>query len=377
MTTLIVVQDIVWDGAVARGGHTMFVLQWLVGLERTGRRVVFVDVVDDPAKVGESSLRAFGDVIEKWWRPEQTALIVKPSLDSLYGLDRAQLDRAAQQADALITIGIPGTREPIEPLRKIRPRILVEQDPGYTHLWALSCDPRDLFGEQDCYFTVGGNVGAERCSLPTAGIRWRSTWNPVVMDWWPEAEDARDCFTTIAGWWGQGYLEFSGRILGPKAEEFRKFLDLPQRVGESLEIVLEINPDDPDIALLRQCGWQLRSPASVARPEAYRDYVRTSFGEFSCAKGGYVGTRCGWFSDRSACYLASGRPVILQATGFEDLLPTGRGLFAVSTVEEAVEAMQAVRRDYRLHSAAAKAIAREHFAADRVVARLLAEAGVD
>src|SRR5262249_38177037 len=123
-------------------------------------------------------------------------------------------------------------------------------------------------------------------------------------------------------------------------------------------------------------GWHIENPKVVSTPAGYRSYIESSLGEFSCAKGGYVGTCCGWFSDRSVCYLAAGRPVILQSTGFEDLLPTGKGLFAVRTVEEAAEAVKVVRRDYASHSAAARAIAQEHFDSDRLLRRLLAEAGI-
>src|SRR5262249_37768651 len=150
---------------------------------------------------------------------------------------------------------------------------------------------------------------------------------------------------------------FDGQMLGPKAEEFRKFLTLPGQAGEPLEIALNIDPNDPDLALLREHGWHIENPKVVASPALYKDYVESSLGEFSCAKGGYVGTRCGWFSDRSACYLAAGRPVVLQSTGFEDVLPTGRGLFAVPTAAEAAEAVRAIRRDFALHCRAARALA--------------------
>src|SRR5206468_9253414 len=129
--------------------------------------------------------------------------------------------------------------------------------------------------------------------------------------------------------------------------------------------------EDPDRALLRDHGWRIEGPQAVGTPALYRDYVAGSAGEFSCVKGGYAGTRGGWFSDRSACYLAAGRPVVLQATGFADLLPTGKGLFSVATPEEAAEAIRAIRRDPRLHSEAARRIARDHFAAERVVPSLL------
>jgi hypothetical protein len=254
---------------------------------------------------------------------------------------------------------------------------LIEQDPGYTHLWAAGGDPRDLFGEHDVYYTVGGNIGTPRCSVPTLGVGWQPIWNPVVLDWWSTDQFVRrDCFTTIADWRAYGYLEFEGRILGPKAAEFRKFIDLPRLAGEGLELTLTIDPDDPDLASLRGHGWRVESPEAVSTPGRYREYVAASVGEFSCVKGGYAGTRCGWFSDRSACFLAAGRPVVLQATGFEDLLPTGKGLFAVATVAEAAEAIRAIRRDYRLHAAAARELARGQFGSDGIVGRLMQEAGV-
>ena len=120
----------------------------------------------------------------------------------------------------------------------------------------------------------------------------------------------------------------------------------------------------------------LESAEVVAEPNGYRDYITGSAGEFTCVKGVYAGTRCGWFSDRSACYLAAGRPVVMQATGFEDLLPTGRGLFAVNNAEEAAEAIKAIRADYHAHSAAARRIAEEHFDSGRIATRVLEEAGI-
>jgi hypothetical protein len=199
----------------------------------------------------------------------------------------------------------------------------------------------------------------------------------VLLDWWSAPHPVtRDRFTTVADWRSYGYLEYQGAILGPKAEEFRRFLDLPRQAEEPIEIALNIDPEDSDLALLRTHGWQIENPEVVATPECYRDYVAGSFGEFSCVKGGYAGTRCGWFSDRSACYLAAGRPVVLQATGFEDLLPTGTGLFAVTCAEEAADAIRAIRRDYTHHARAAQAIAREYLDARQIHRRLLAEVGI-
>jgi hypothetical protein len=378
MATLIVVEDLAAPASVGRGGHAMYVLQWLHGLERLGHRVLFVEFLkSDPGEERAAVADYFAATVEAWWHPGQAALLVEGTGESLYGLNSADVARVAREADGLLTLAAHYRREPYPLVGHIRPRILLETDPGYTHLWAAGGDAADIFGEHDLYFTVGGNIGTPRCKLPTVGLRWRPIWNPVVLDWWsPGGPLTRDRFTTVADWRSYGYLEFEGQVLGPKAEEFRKFLDLPALAGESLEIALAIDPEDPDLADLRRHGWVIENPQVAATPALYRDYVAGSAGEFSCVKGGYAGTHGGWFSDRSACYLAAGRPVVLQATGFEHLLPTGQGLFAVTTAEEAGEVIRAIRRDYALHSSAARSLAEEHFDSDRIVRRLLAEAGL-
>ena len=139
--------------------------------------------------------------------------------------------------------------------------------------------------------------------------------------------------------------------------------------------MLSADPSDPDIAQFRTQGWQIRHPSVISTPEQYQGYVLDAGGEFSCTKGGYAGTRCGWFSDRSACFLAAGRPVVLQSTGFEDVLPTGEGLFAFKTLEEAVDAIHAIRRDYERHARAAQRVARDHLDASRIAHQLLGALG--
>jgi hypothetical protein len=378
MSRVIVIGDFVWDGTIGRGGHTMCMLEWLRGLERLGHEVLFLDLVrSDFQEHRERVSHAFGEVIQKWWHANLTSLMVASTFDSLYGLDAGAVSRFAEESAVLIAVGVPASREPFPLTVNVRPRILIDHDPVYTQSWVTTGDPLDIFGDQDLYFTVGGNIGSPRCSVPTFGISWRPIWNPIVLDWWwPQQETTNDRFTTVADWYSQGYIAFGDRVLGPKVEEFRKFLELPRLIGKEIEVVLTINPDDPDIDKLTSLGWRIRHPDTVRTPEMYCDYIRSSRGEFSCAKGGYAATRCGWFSDRSQAYLAAGRPTILQATGFEDLLPTGKGLFAFTTVDEVVGAINAVIADYALHSAAARQIALEHFDSDKILRRLLADAGV-
>jgi hypothetical protein len=296
---------------------------------------------------------------------------------SFAGLSRGEVISYAARADAVISLAAHYRREPWPLLEAVRPRILIEQDPGYTHIWAADGDPAEIFGEPDFLFTVGANVGTPRSPIPSCGLEWRPLWPPVVLDWWAApAPILRDRFTTVGAWRDYGYLELGGQTFGPKVEEFSKFIELPRLAGEELELTLAIDEDDPDRDRLRAHGWRLEEPPLVGTPDRFREYVTGSLGEFSCAKGGYVGTRSGWFSDRSACYLAAGRPVVLQSTGFEDIMPVGEGVFAVSNVDEATAAIAAVRGDYERHRRAARALAEEFFSAETLMARMLEQSGL-
>jgi len=375
MARLVVVEDLVGPSVAGRGGHAMLVLQVLEGLRRLGHEVLFVEYLDAPPS--SAALASFGSLMAEWWDPERAALLDAGTGDGLAGATAAEVAAFARRADGLVTLAAHYRREPWPWLSEVRPRILMEQDPGYTHLWAQEGDPRDVFGEHDVYFTVGLNVGTPRSALPALGIDWRPLAPPVVLDWWAtDARLTRDRLTTIGAWRDYGYLEFDGRVLGPKVDEWEHFLDLPRRAGEALELALAIDPEDPDRERLEAHDWILEDPGIVATPRTYRDYVAGSLGEFSCAKGGYVGTRSGWFSDRSACYLAAGRPVVLQATGFEDTLPTGEGLFAVHDVDEAAAALAAIRAEPERHRRAACRVAREHLDAEGLMATMLEQSGL-
>jgi hypothetical protein len=199
---------------------------------------------------------------------------------------------------------------------------------------------------------------------------------PVVLSDWPVAEHiVWDAFTTVANWRGYGTLEHEGVRYGQKAHSLRRFLDLPGRTGERFALALAIHPgEERDLRALREHGWELLDPVAVAgTPNAYRAFVAGSKGELGIAKEGYVVSRSGWFSDRSACYLACGRPVLAQDTGFGEALPTGAGLFAFADTEGAAGAIEALRSDYGRHARAARAIAEEFLDSDRVLSRLLRE----
>jgi hypothetical protein len=371
---LIVVEDLAASSVIGRGGHALWVMEMLRGLSRLGHQVLFVEFLSDPPDARQ--LTWFNSVIGSYWRIEDSALLVGPGWHSMAGADADQVAAAGQCADAVITLSAHYTKEPWPLIDQVRPRILWEQDPGYTHLWAVGGDPVDVFGEHDFYFTVGGSIGSPGCHVPLHGIDWMPAYNPVVLDMWRPVTPPGERLGTVAGWRDYGWLEFEGSLYGPKAEEFRKFLPLPALIGEPLEIVTDLDPDDPERHELEEHGWLVLPSSRVQGPAEFQRYVRGSAGEFSCAKGGYVGTRGGWFSQRSSDYLAAGRPVIAQATGFEDLLPTGAGLFAVRDVDEAAAAIGTVRRDPVRHASAALELAKEYFDSDKVLRSVLERSGV-
>lgn len=371
MARLIAIEDLVGPSVAGRGGHAMHVLQILEGLRRLGHEVLFLEFLEEPPAA--EALPAFGTLL----RNRPGALLDASTGRSLAGLSHEAVATFAQRADAVISLAAHYRGEPWPWLEDVRPRILIEQDPGYTHMWAVDGEPREIFGEHDVHFTVGANVGTARSTIPTCGISWKALWPPVVLDWWAGAAPVeRDRFTTIGSWRDYGYLELDGQTFGPKVEEFVKFIDLPQEAGEELELTLAIDPEDPDRELLLGHGWRLEDPSLVKTPNRFRRYVAGSLAEFSCAKGGYVGTRSGWFSDRSACYLAAGRPVVLQSTGFEAVLPVGTGVFAVHDVAEAAAAIAEIRGDYDRQARAARELAREFFDAERLMAAMLEQSGL-
>jgi hypothetical protein len=363
---------IVWPWTtIGRGGHVSYVMQWLHGLARLGHDVLLVDEGSDDDPGLASRWRG---VISRSWSLDRAVLVSGETV--LCGLDVGSARQFLADADALIVLGVR-TSYSLPLLERIRPRVLVDQDPGYTHMWATAATPESVYGSFDRYFTVGLNVGTPRSPLPSFGVEWHPLPPPVVLDWWggESPGPARSVFTTVSSW-GADYYEYAGRLWGPKCEELKKFSALPEKTGRQFEVALALDPEHPYCRELAALGWRVESADLVGDVDSYREYVRSSLGEFSAAQGLYVATRSGWFSDRSAAYLAAGRPVILQATGFEDALPTGKGLFAVESLEEAVDAVQAVVGDYRAHSGAALAIAHAVFDSATVCGRLLSVCGL-
>jgi hypothetical protein len=255
---------------------------------------------------------------------------------------------------------------------------------------------RTLIDEHHDCVTYGENIGNPDCPIPPLPRLRARTRQPVLLDCWQAGPPTRREFTTVGNWKQLGEdLEFRGEFYTwSKHHEFLKFLDLPRRTGQRLELATNLAPRGPiredgneaipalglvgdDYQLLQAHGWLLvDGPAFSTDPWRYRDYVQASQGEFTVARDLNVRLRSGWFSERSACYLAAGRPVVTQDTGFGTVLPTGEGLFAFNTMEEILAAFDAIRSDPERHRRAARAIAEEYFRAETVLGKLLADLGL-
>jgi hypothetical protein len=241
-------------------------------------------------------------------------------------------------------------------------------------------DPEVLsrLDRHDTLFTYGENLGAEDCLMPVERYRWQSTRPPVCVDWWAGADPPRQgsALTTVSNWehWENEVVWQGTTYHWRKDREFKRFAALPRHSALPLELALEnIEPEETET--LREQGWRIVRARDLADPAVYRDYIRTSLGEFTVAKDQYVRPRTGWFSDRSVCYLAAGRPVITQETGFSRFMPTGKGLFAYDTREDITAAVEAIAGDYQGNCRAAHEIAAEYFAAEKVLDELMTRAG--
>jgi hypothetical protein len=373
---------IVVSGMIAgdphQGGAVWAVLQYVLGLRALGHDVFLVEPIAATAlrPAGgslASSVNAafFRDTVNAFGLGEHAALLRQDTRETV-GLGFSALLEAASGCDLLINIS--GMLTDFRILEVIPRRLYLDLDPAFNQLWH-AVDGIDMRFDAHTHFaTVGLAIGAPGCEVPTCGRTWLPTLQPVVLSEWPTAPDCPDAaWTTLGNWRGYGSIHHRGVLYGQKAHSFRRLIELPRRTRARIRVALAIHPGEVnDLEALRVHGWEVDDPIrSAGTPGAYRDFIGRSKGELGIAKSGYVEAQCGWFSDRSVCYLASGRPVVAQDTGFGRFLPTGDGLLAFRTVEEAVGAIDTVEADYPTHRRRARDIAEEYFRAERVLDRLL------
>jgi hypothetical protein len=350
-----------------QGGATWAVLQYFLGLRALGHDVALVE----PLR-GELDPRTV-DYFRSLALPGDRAALLQPASRQTAGMSYEEVARFGGEADLLINISGMLSDERI--VEAIPIRAFLDLDPGFNQVWHLSGEAMG-FERHTHFASVGQLVGTPASAVPTCGRSWIVTLPPVVLDLWPLAEPSgSDAFTTIGNWRSYGSMEHEGVGYGQRAHSLRQLFGLPRRTGAPFELALGIHPEEKDdLEGLARGGWRLVDPRRVAgSPKLYADYIRGSFAELGVAKSGYVNSRSGWFSDRSACYLASGRPVVALETGFGEALPVGEGLFTFATEAEAAAAVGAVQAEPRLHRTRAREIAEDLLDSRKVLSRLLVE----
>ena len=367
-------------------------LHYLVGFERLGYEVYYVEAhAAMPTKLmrheeddaGTIAAAFIDGVLRRFDLGDRWAFQALYGDGRSFGLSERQLDDLYRSAD--LVINLHGATPPRPEHYETNNLIYLETDPV-----ALQIELHD--GRQDtvaflephrAFFTFGENYGNPDCGLPVSNrFSFKPTRQPVVMDFWQTGTEAGELFTTIGNWrqiWLGKEVTFRGELYHwSKHYEFLKFIDLPARTPQHFELALSSGSvETDDLAMLERHGWLIRDSLDFSEDlDEYRDYIVRSRGEFTVAKDQNIRLRSGWFSDRAATYLAAGRPVITQETGFSNVLPTGAGLFGFSTMEEILQAVAAVNGDYERQSRSATEIAHDCFNYDVVLPRLLEEVGL-
>ncbi len=376
---------VIVSGLIAQypmGGVVWDYVQYAAGLAALGCDVYYLEDTGtwpyNPVEGGVSkscdyNLAVLKHALDHFGLGERWAYFF-PETRTWHGLSDAKRREVLATADLLINVS--GTLARPQDYRSVRRLAYIDSDPVFTQVKLARGETQlaRLIEQHDVLFSFGETLPG---AAPATPYRWHATRQPIVLEAWAGAAEHRDTFTTVMNWTIGKPLIHDGRSYGHKDFEFARFMDLPERI-RPIEIELAVNvgkgrhtPYD----LLRRKGWRLADPDVVCPGlESYRRYVQGSKAEWSVAKHGYVAGRAGWFSCRSACYLAAGRPVVVEDTGFGAVIPTGRGILAFRDPDEAVEAIFAVDADYATQARAAREIAAEYFDAGKVLGRLLDQA---
>jgi hypothetical protein len=365
------------------GGMHSWVMQYLIGFQRLGHDVFFVEKSPYPRSCYDPEHDAMSDDCSRSVT-KVTELMRRFGLGDRWcyvdsdghhhGLRRARVTEVMRSADVFIEMGTYGHW--LDDAAAAGLRVYLDAEPGSSQmLMERELASGRTLPDYDVYYTDGVNVGTPHSTAPTAGRAWRALYNPVVLDLFPIQPAPADApFTTVMNWKAHRTMTHENTTYGQKDVEFEKFWDLPSRTRAPLEVA--VSGKQVPASRLAAAGWRTRAANRVTRSvDSYWSYIRGSRGEFSVSKNVFVATNCGWFSDRSAVYLASGRPVVLQDTGFSSHLPCGQGLFAVRSVDEAAAALEEIVGDHDRHASRAREIAEEHLDARKVLGGLLRELG--
>ncbi|MDR0534342.1 MAG: hypothetical protein LBH01_10360 [Verrucomicrobiales bacterium] len=361
---------------VHSAGNTWAFLNWALGFRACGWDVWIVenlkaeklkDANGNPASFAQSANLAHWRKMtnEFGFADRQTLLVDGQSPDRDKLLDFA--------ANADLFLNLSGLFRDQEILGRVKCRIYADLDPAFTQIWQEIYNVDMGLDNHDVFFTVGPLINSPQCRAPKLNREWLPTQWPVNLEYWPfQGASKSPYFTTVTHWYAYGSVEYQGEWYDNKAIEFERLIDLPQHTSAKLEIAGDLPTEHEDYKRYSDKGWHLSMAAEISESwQSYRQFVANSKGEFSPAKNGYIRSRCGWFSDRSSCYLALGCPVVLQETGWSQILPAGEGLLAFSDVDSAALALEIILTDEAKHRRAARKIAEEYLDAKKVVQRML------
>ncbi len=369
------------------GGMQSWSLQYMLGLKDLGHEVFFFekygypDSCYDPVRESMSNDCTYGvqecsAVLREYGLGDNWCFSAYG--DVYHGMSKKQVEHVFKTADVYLDMGAYGNWA--EESAVVPIQVLIEGEPGYAQIKMMERAAKgNPLPPYHFYFTNGFNLGLPGNIAPTAGLEWGHLFHPVKTGLFPVRPSVKgDPYTAIMNWRAQVPVEYNGRIYGQKDVEFMQFIDLPSMVSMPMEIALAggAAAKDVPVDMIREHGWTVRnSRKATITFNAYRDYLSQSRGEFRVCKNIFVAMRVGWFSDVSAAYLASGRPVVAQETGFSDHLPTGRGLFAVNNPGEAAEALNEIESDYEKHAQGAREIACEFLESEKVMKRFMQRIG--
>jgi hypothetical protein len=356
-------------------------MQYVIGLKKLGHEVLFLEYSEDyeacyHPDLGMTKDPSYGlEFISKTFKPydlQKDWCYVDEHQNEYFGWSQTQLNNYISNSD--VVFNLSGVTELREDLSKIPVRIFIDTDPLFTQIRNINDSAyRENTERHTHHFTFGENIGTSKSKVPDDGFRWLPTRQPIVPDLWPVIVGSQNGkWTTVMQWDSYKEQNFKDVAYGMKFKTFQLIETLPENSNENFEIALgsETAPREA----LKKKGWFIQNPLIVARnADDYQKFIQSSKGELTVAKEGYVKSNSGWFSERSAAYLMSGRPVITQSTGFEEIFPTGLGLFSFSSQQEVLEAIKLVNLEYEKHCSNARAIALQYFNAKRVLMDLISK----
>lgn len=362
---------------IAAAGNSWAFLQWVLGFKEAGWEVWVVESLKSDQLVQsnwskstyEQSINKihWESVMRRFGLENNASLFID---DQTPNLTEAQ--DFANEADVFLNVSGHFKSKALE-FTKAK-KVYLDLDPAFTQIWSEVYKSDMNFTGHDRFFTYGSLIGKEGCFAPTCGLEWVGIFPPVVLNYWPCQPLQKEFikFSTLAHWQGYSWCEWKNKWFTGKSEEFMKLTEMPLRVPVKFEIATELEANQVELEVFRSNGWNLVSGSQISNSfESYENYLKNSSSEFSAAKGGYVLSQGGWFSDRSVCYLASGRPVVLQSTGIERLVPKVEGLHVFNTQEEASLVCCNLVENFEQQQRAARALAERYFDSHVVIAHML------